>query len=302
MLSRGTTLLNEMGRTDPRFDISAISAWETRFRESTEQVPVQVLAARWSAQRFGWESDARIPETSLLLRKPFAPMMSPADFRAYAQSLFYVTDYGRAAMPSKPMPRDAWDVLDGAIVWNLLAPDFDRLAELLLAAIYAGMPATPAFRAGLYALLVAWDEQGYVPGSGSDPGDGDARALFFAIVHANIHAALVCSEMLVRETRLQLAPVGEALEARPARAILESRLGVHVATRVQALMGTAALDALEGDLLVARGFALRDIEDISAGVRSGAATWMMRCAAEWLAMVKSVAETTRHTDCHIATV
>lgn len=293
-LAMATTLLNELGRGDPRFDVLPMAAWDTSFRESAERRPHEVLEARWSARHSGCGDDVRIPDTSVLLRKPFAPMTEAADLGAYARSLYCVTDFGRDPLPAKPLPRDVWDVLDAAITWTLFVGDPERLAELLLAAVYSGMPPTPAFRTGLCALLVAWDDRGFVARRGPGGDELDATGLFFGICRGNTLAALLCSELLAREFHWPLASGSVAGTA--SEELLASALGTEVARRVASHVGTASMQALEGDLRVARGFARRDIDDISAGLRCGSATWVIRCAAEWLALVKSVAEVTRRTD------
>jgi len=84
-LAMATTLLNELGRGDPRFDVLPQAAWDTSFRESSERRPHEVLEARWAARQSGAGDDVRIPDTSLLLRKPFAPMTETADLGAYAR-------------------------------------------------------------------------------------------------------------------------------------------------------------------------------------------------------------------------
>ncbi|QJR11356.1 hypothetical protein DSM104443_02431 [Usitatibacter rugosus] len=293
-LAMATTLLNELGRGDPRFDVLPLAAWDTSFRESAERRPHEVLEARWSARHSGAGDDVRIPDTSLLLRKPFAPMTEAADLGAYARSLYCVTDFGRDPLPAKPLPRDVWDVLDAAVTWTLFTGDPERLAELLLAAVYAGMPPTPAFRAGLCALMVAWDDRGFVAPRGAGHDELDETGRFFSICRGNTLAALLCSELIVREFHWPLMSGTD--EGGEAEELLASALGPDVARRIAAHVGPASMQALEGDLRVARGFARRDIEDISRSLRSGSATWAIRCAAEWLAMVKSVAEVTRRTD------
>jgi len=293
-LAMATTLLNELGRGDPRFDVLPQAAWDTSFRESSERRPHEVLEARWAARQSGAGDDVRIPDTSLLLRKPFAPMTETADLGAYARSVFCVTDFGREPLPAKPLPRDVWDVLDAAVTWTLFVGDPERLAELLLAAVYAGMPPTPAFRAGLCALLVAWDDRGFVARHGAGGDEHDATGLFFAICRGNTLAALLCSELMKREFHWPLmSGSGEGGEA---EALLASAIGPDAARRVAAQVGSSSMQVLEGDLRVARGFARRDMDDILHSLRCGPATWAIRCAAEWLAMVKSVAEVTRRTD------
>lgn len=293
-LAMATTLLNELGRGDPRFDVLPHAAWDTSFRESSEKRPHQVLEARWSARQSGAGDDLRIPDTSLLLRKPFAPMTEAADLSAYARSIYCVTDFGRDPLPAKPLPRDVWDVLDASVTWTLFAGDSERLAELLLAAVYAGMPPTPAFRASLCALLVAWDDRGYVARRGAGGDEHDATTLFFEVCRGNTLAALLCSELLKRKFHWPL--LSGSGECREAEELLASAIGPDAARRVAAQVGSSSMQVLEGDLLVARGFARRDMDDIWKSLRSGSATWAIRCAAEWLAMVKSVAEVTRRTD------
>jgi hypothetical protein len=160
--------------------------------------------------------------------------------------------------------------------------------------VYAGMPPTPAFRAGLCALLVAWDDRGFVARHGAGGDEHDATGLFFAICRGNTLAALLCSELMKREFQWPLmSGSGQGGEA---EALLASAIGPDAARRVAAQVGSSSMQVLEGDLRVARGFARRDMDDIWHSLRCGPATWAIRCAAEWLAMVKSVAEVTRRTD------
>ena len=219
--------------------------------------------------------------------KPFAPLMSSEDAYAFTHSAFYATDFGRTQPAQDAKSRDVWDVVDAGITWSLVRRDCDLLAEFLLAAVYYRMPPSPAFRVGLCALMLLWDDRGLLPGT---PGDSrvDAKDLFFRHCHANAVGALLCGELLVRGFTLSQQAPHAVVDRHPACEVLGTSFGSSIADRIAERVGNAALAAWYPELLVFHGLVIEDRNSVKLGIRLGNDTWALSCAAEWLRMREAI--------------
>lgn len=326
MLSMGTALLNGLGRPDPIFDRIARGAWRSSFLHSAERSPFQQMEVAWCAGMLGIDSPVANPDTGSLLQRRFCPLLMGAeDSYAVTHAVFYATDFGHAPLPTSINRPQLWAALDEGVLASLLRFDFDLLGEFLLSALYCRMPPTPIFRIGLHALLLTWDEYGFVPDREIDGSDAGSGKVFFGLYHANLVAALLSQELLVRQDgnapradpatpplsatasacrslAHELTQAGhESIAARgldhyhrfgSAQSLLEIILGSRITTRLAAALGEATMTSAFPDLLMAYGLIHFDLQAVLAGARKSlpadhvSATTV--CATEWLLMARTM--------------
>ena len=316
MLCTGSALLADMGRANPRFEGIARSAWRDGFVESVERSPFQVLETQWVAGFLGVAHLSGVPPDSLLFHKPRPMMMRSEDAYAFTHSIFYTTNFGRGAPPTAADRRGIWDVIAAGVAWSLARFDFDLLGEFLLCALFYDMPYTPSIQLGLHTLLTAWEEYGMVPDRAIVVGERgvDGKELFQSIYHANLVAAYLANELLVRK----LDPSGPTVElpssllslqhlhaqldgwtgdtlARSASVegprmdtLLENIVGRSIAGSLFDSLPESVLRRVYPDLVTAHGFLTQDTIAVLAGVQAAlddnVVSWTIVCAIEWLIM------------------
>jgi hypothetical protein len=318
MLCMGTALLNGLGRRNDKFDEIAISAWRKLFLDSSERSPFQLMEVEWSANLFGIDNPANKAEQSCLLARKTCPLlMDPEDGYAFTHSVFYATNFGHSDLPSNLDKHDVWEAIEAGILWSLLRFDFDLLGEFMLSALYCQMPSTPILHIGLCALFLTWDENGFVPDRELNYSAASGNAIFYGIYHANLVAALLSSEMMVRNiddetqmltlyasttsrralaaellVKLQGFTPGKGLDRKhkyvSAVLLLQNILGSTVTNKLAGVLGDAFLARVYPDLLIGYGLIYKDFEAILTGVQrslhGNGISPATVCAGEWLMM------------------
>jgi hypothetical protein len=290
MLSMGAGLLGRLGRSGGRARAAAEIAWCTNFAESREESPLQALETEWSRNIFMSGSSARLttPQDFALERR-FAPMMNAEDAYAFTHAIFYLTDFG-ALIPSRDLRQESvWRTIDSGVVWSLTRYDFDLLGEFLLCALFTDSPTTAVVRLGIASLLATWGDLSFVPDRNIAIGSS-REVVFMATYHANLVAALLANEMILRGINISDP---DATGSRPAGSpgkLLERILGTSVADRVARELPAALLADVLPDLVIARAFANQELEAVIAGIRLAASSGRplsatAECASEWLKML-----------------
>jgi hypothetical protein len=276
------------------------------------------MEVQWSAEVFGIKNPLNDTEQScLLLRKTCPLLMSAEDGYAFTHSVFYVTNFGHFNLPTKIKTNDVWETIESGILWSLLRFDFDLLGEFMLSALYCKMPSTPILHIGLCVLFLIWDENGFVPDRELNLSEASHNGIFFGIYHANLVAALLSSELTIRNINYEsdALPIYASPSSRQAllaelsvklrgfrsdkcmdhkhkffsaSLLLESILGSVVTESLVAALGDDILSCVYPDLLIAYGLIYQDIEAILTGTqislhRSNISPTLI-CAAEWLIM------------------
>ncbi len=316
MLAMGSALLSRMGRTAPAFDSLSLLAWREPLLASMERSPSQQLELYWSARLLGIEQ-APPPLVGLLAQPPLAQLMRAEDGYALTHALFYITDFGRQPLPPAADAQALCASLESALAWSLARYDFDLLGECLLCTLYCGMPCTPLWRLAVAVLLLTWEANGFVPDRAPPATAQDAQGLFFSLYHANLVAALLASELLLRLPALipaarplplpagrrqalleQLA--GQALPAaEPAAAaqapepLLQALFGGPLLQRLQDLLDGDSLALATDDLRIAHALQRQDLPLLLQALASAGPSATLLDAAHWLAMARELLDQAR---------
>jgi hypothetical protein len=315
MLTMGTALLEGLGRPDTRFQALARRAWRCGAVEAAERSPYQALEMEWSAGVLGVDCARLNPASSLLAKKLCPYLTSVSDGYAFTHSVFYATDFGARAMPATIATNQLWENIECGLLWSLVRFDFDLLGEFLLCAQYSRLPRTGAYYLSVAALLLTWDENGFVPDRSLSGAAATSKAIFFAIYHANIVAMLLAAELGSEDVEQRFEPprhlacavpdwqaltrclgsargtgiMAPALDRQPAASgaeLLDRVLGRQVAARLVSVLGAELLAGLEPDLLVAWGLTQQQPEVLFAGLQAALAqrhsSASIATACEWL--------------------
>jgi hypothetical protein len=217
----GHLYLSRAGYPDPAWDTVVLHPLQAGYSETKDRPPHRILDRLWAAELAGMDggTDRRASalSLSLLCSRAHPVHMSQDDGYAYTHCLMYATDFGRRELPGLVEPRVVSEVLDAALAWTLVEPDFDLLAELLLTRTFVSPAWTPAATVAWLTTCTVWDRLGLVPGPTFDDTEferleGDARRAyaFKEVYHPNIVTGALCAALL--ESRAVEIPTGSDVE------------------------------------------------------------------------------------------
>jgi hypothetical protein len=215
----GHLYLTRAGYPDATWDAIVVNPLQAGYSETKDRPPHRILDRQWAAELAGMDGNAyRLVSAlslSLLCSRAHPIHMSQEDGYAYTHCLMYATDFGRRELPRLVESNVVSEVLDAALAWTLVEPDFDLLAELLLTRTFVTPAWTPAATVAWLTTCRVWDQLGFVPGptfADAEFGrlEGDARRAyaFKEVYHPNIVAGALCAALL--ESRASEIPDGSA--------------------------------------------------------------------------------------------
>lgn len=224
MFTLGDGFLTALQRPSPAFRAACDAVRGGGLGRDTERSPYQALEAAFAEALAGHESS---PASSLhwLAHEPFLPLLSVDDGYAFTHALFYLTRFGRVPLPHVYAAEPLYGALEAGLWWCVWRRDFDLLAEMLLCALFTGMPATAAVRTGIALLRACGRRDGHLSAWEDLPVPRDAATRFFQHYHPLLVAALLHSELALRdESRWPAMPA--VLPAAPATADALATLGI----------------------------------------------------------------------------
>ncbi len=166
-----------------------------------ERYPHRILERLWVLGLYDIPAPvapAGVAELSILAGDADALTMTHSDAYAYTHSIFYVTDFGRSALPPGLDVARIRAVVDSAIAWQIGQRNYDLLGEFLVCAALIGGAPSPHAALGLALWNGTWDELGFLPGpcfeaEVFEPLEGEARRAyaFSQLYHTNLVGGLL---------------------------------------------------------------------------------------------------------------
>ncbi len=198
MFALGDGFLTALQRPAPMFHTACAAVRVGGLGRDTERSPYQALEAAFAEALAGHESSPVAP-THWLANGPFLPLLSVDDGYAFTHALFYLTRFGRVPLPQAYAVEPLHEALEAGLWWCLWRRDFDLLAEMLLCALFTDMPATAAVRTGIALLRASGRRDGHLSAWEDLPAPHDPATRFFQHYHPLLVAALLDSELALRD-------------------------------------------------------------------------------------------------------
>ncbi|WP_242111740.1 DUF6895 family protein [Luteimonas aquatica] len=306
MLALGDGFLSALGRQAPAFARAAAAVREGGLGADGERSPYQGLEVAFGQALCGLGPPPQ--PRHWLAHSPFLPLLSVDDGYALTHAIFYLTAFGREPLPPGYAAADVHETLENGLWWCLWRRDLDLLAEMLLCALFTGMPATAAVRTAKALLFAAGNLHGHLSAWESLPAPHGATMQFFQLYHPLLVAALLDSELERRAVDWSAATAELAVDIDPGEGDPVAALGISgMRAQLRALQAETFEDAIAGvyggeirdalpaqarrqpdteDWRIALGFVRRDAWTVTAGVAAqlqcGRATACLRHARRWL--------------------
>lgn len=224
MFALGDGFLAALQRPDPMFRAACAAVHDGGLGRDAERSPYQTLEVAFAEALAGYESPPSAP-MHWLAQAPFLPLLSVDDGYAFTHALFYLTRFGRVPLPQAYAAEPLHGALEAGLWWCVWRRDFDLLAEMLLCALFIGMPATAAVRTGIALLRASGRRDGHLSAWEDLPAPRDSATRFFQHYHPLLVAALLDSELALRdEPRWPVTPA--VLPVAPAAADALAALGI----------------------------------------------------------------------------
>jgi hypothetical protein len=144
-LGIGYLLFREITNPDTELEHALNRASATRQTDVRELSPFKEMERQWIRSLRGEADDRQLNAACILStagRDAHPIYMNRMDGYALTHAIFYLTDFGRKAIPHQYFD-NLDEKLDAAIAWTLATRDYDLLIEFLLSAIMSGNTKSP---------------------------------------------------------------------------------------------------------------------------------------------------------------